>query len=289
MMIIMGVFYVISGIFGVVGAIVDASMSGQTVDPHNLDVIRPYLEHDLSQIVSNVSVAITALTFLLLFCWLNRKNGYRGPIKVQGQKLMDVKIFVIVFVALDFGSVLFYLFTYPGGFPKIDITVSMIVLALYAGINEEISDRAIPAAIMMRNKPTTRRILVTTLFTAFWFGLGHAINLLSGQDLGTTLIQVVFTCGAGLFFAGIYLRTGSIALPIIIHVLHDLLSFIVESLPEVETASLSVNAVFSLCVNIVPFVFGVLMLLPKHYPAIIDTWTRIWPEKNAPITENVNE
>lgn len=280
--IIMLIFNAIGGLAGMLAAIADMSASGHAVEIANLgDALEPYLLKDMEQIVGNATVAIVALLFLLIFYLKNRKNGYRGPFKIHGQNIKDVKIFIAIFLVLDIGSGLLYLFTYPGGFPKITVTLSMIVLALYAGINEEISDRAISAAIMMRNKPTTRRVLATALLTSMLFGAGHALNLLAGQDLGSTIIQIIFTGGAGLFFAGIYLRTGSITLTIVIHILHDLMGFIIESLPEVESTSLTINDVLSLSVNVAPVIFGILMLLPKYYPEIVNTWKYIWSEKES--------
>ena len=87
----------------------------------------------------------------------------------------------------------------------------------------------------------------------------------------------------GCFF---YLRTGSIALTILIRAPHDFLVFVNTSVPEAETSFFLAN-LLSIIVNVLPFVFGILMLRSRHHAAIIDTWTRIWPEKNAPVqTQN---
>lgn len=44
---------------------------------------------------------------------------------------------------------------------------------------------------------------------------------------------------------------------------------------------LTVNDMLSLLVNVLPFVFGVLMLLPKRYPEIVETWKYVWDEKES--------
>lgn len=77
-----------------------------------------------------------------------------------------------------------------------------------------------------------------------------------------------------------YLRTGSITLTIVIHALHDFLVFVNTSIPEAESTFFLAD-LLPIIVNVLPFVFGILMLRSRHHAAIIDTWTRIWPEKNA--------
>lgn len=290
MALVMAISFIIGGIaqFGV--AFVDvrsAAQAGEIANPGDirgtLQVVKEFLDNDLERAVYQGTVALTALLCLLIFTWKNKKNGYLGPFKIRGEKLKDVTIYIAIFVILDIVATLVELFTYPGGFPKISITYGMVVMALYAGFNEEISDRAIPAAIMMRNKPGKGRILVTVLLTSLLFGAGHIINLLSGRELLMTIIQIVSATGAGLFFVAIYLRTGSIAISIIIHAFHDFTIFMTSSLPEVGSP-LMINTVFSLLTNVLPFVFGILMLLPMFYPGIISTWKRIWSEN-----ENVIE
>lgn len=244
-----------------------------------LTIFKTYLDKDLEQIVLYGAVALAALLCLPIFCWLNKKNGYLGLFRIQGKKLNDVKIFIAIFVVLDVATTLIYLFMQPNGFPQMPISFSMIVLALYAGINEEIIDRAIPAALMMRNKPTKRRLLATVLLTSVLFGFGHILNALTGQNLVTSILQMIFATGAGLFYASIYLRTGSIIITIVIHALHDFLVFMVSSLPDGGVSFIATD-VLALLVNVAPFVFGVLMLLPKYHDDIIDTWKHIWPEKN---------
>lgn len=253
---------------------------------NTLELVKTFQDVESVQTVFNAAVAVCALLCLVVFCLLNRKNGYRGPFKIRGEKLKDVNIFIAVFIVLDIVSALLHLFTQPGGFPKIPVSLGMIVMALYAGINEEAVDRAIPAAMMMRNKPTSRRIVATVVLTSVLFGVSHIVNLLAGRGLVETIVQIVFAAGAGLFFIGIYLRTGSITLTIVIHALHDFLVFVNTSIPEAESTFFLAD-LLPIIVNVLPFVFGILMLRSRHHAAIIDTWTRIWPEKNAPAqTEN---
>lgn len=88
----------------------------------------------------------------------------------------------------------------------------------------------------------------------------------------------------GLFFAAIYIRTGSIVPSIVLHALQDLLSFVVN--PILEEATL--GPVFQTIIflgKIVPIILAIVMLLPKYHKSIIDTWTHIWSDKNTSAVE----
>ena len=210
----------------------------------------------------------------------------------EGTGLKDVWISIAVFSAAVIAILAYILFTLPGGFPQIPApSFSMIVLALYAGVNEEIINRAIPGAVMMRNKPTSRRITMMTVITSVIFGLVHLGNLAGGADVLYTILQTLNAIGIGLFFAGIYLRTGSILIPMVVHFLDDFIIFITQTMTTVANPNPTspLDWVISACVMLLPFVFGVLLLRKKHHQAIINTWERIWTEQNAPAANIANE
>ena len=184
---------------------------------------------------------------------------------------------IAIHVLIDAATMVLTVLTTPDGFSKIPVpTLSALITAVYAGINEEVTDRAIPLAVMMRNKPTSRRIRLSALVSTLVFSLLHAVNILQGQSVPDTIAQIIFAAGMGLFFAVVYLRTGSILLTIVIHTLHDYGAYFVLSFDATEASP--IVTLLSLAAQYLPFVLGILMLRRKHHPAIIDTWSRIWPE-----------
>lgn len=76
-----------------------------------------------------------------------------------------------------------------------------------------------------------RAIAQTNTRRAFWFaalsfGIGHAVNIAYGAPAGETLIQILFACCFGIC-SGAILYTGKSLLPcILLHILHNSLSFI---------------------------------------------------------------
>ena len=235
--------------------------------------------------IANTCVMIAALISIPVYWFFNRKNGYHAPIKIHGTNLKSVWCCIGIFALVSFAGTMFGLTTLEGGFPQIPVpTLATILLATYAGVNEEIIDRCIPMSIMMRNKPNSRRIWLAVILTSLVFSVTHIINLFSGQDLTDTVVQIVFALGMGLFFAAIYIRTGSIVPSIVLHALQDLLSFVVNPILEEATLSPVFQTIIFLG-KIVPIILAIVMLLPKYHKSIIDTWTRIWSEKNTSVVE----
>lgn len=70
------------------------------------------------------------------------------------------------------------------------------------------------------------------------FGVAHLVNLLSGADLGATLVQVGYATALGFAFAAVALRTGVLWPLIIIHALMDVAGFLTVD----ETASTGTSA-----------------------------------------------
>ena len=233
-----------------------------------------------------IGAIVASLLCVPVFKKLNKKSGYCGPYKIMGKDLKDVWLCIAIFAVVYVGLNIVSLLTVPGGFPKIPApTFATVLMALYAGVSEEVMARCFPVALMMRNKPDSRRIWATALITASIFGVLHMQNLFVGQDLLYTSVQTLNAFGLGLFFAAIYLRTGSIGITIVYHALYDLVVFIVQS---VVTGSWDMNplewAMF-LLMTLLPLVFAFLMLRKKHHQAILDTWARTWPKDEELIAQ----
>ncbi|WEO77448.1 type II CAAX endopeptidase family protein [Cryobacterium sp. SO2] len=82
--------------------------------------------------------------------------------------------------------------------------------------------------------PTGTRTAV--LVSTGAFALAHAVNLLGGQDLPSTLAQIGFAAAFGLFAACAFLRTGSLWPVLAFHALFDLaqLSSVHQTPPAVD-------------------------------------------------------
>lgn len=97
-------------------------------------------------------------------------------------------------------------------------------MSLSAGVVEEIICRGIPVGNGMRNIKNKTQMIRLVAVTSLVFGVMHLINLLDGAPLDGTISQIIHAAGYGFFDAALYLRTGSVVPPMIVHAVHDFLS-----------------------------------------------------------------
>ncbi len=120
------------------------------------------------------------------------------------------------------------------------------VIPLFIGIREGLSSTAIiiylffTAAVGFTEELYFRGIIWTALqekslkfavlMSSFLFSVGHFLNLLAGASMKNTILQVIFAFLFALVAVGISYATGSIAIPILWHTIHNFVSLItVES------------------------------------------------------------
>ncbi|MCM1578834.1 MAG: CPBP family intramembrane metalloprotease, partial [Ruminococcus sp.] len=102
------------------------------------------------------------------------------------------------------------------GMGQVLAVVSMILVGY---IEEMIFRGFLFGAILKRNKPS-----VTIIISAATFGVGHIVNLLTGQATLDTVVQIVFALAMGMLFTVTYYKSGSLVMCIIVHSLTDVFS-----------------------------------------------------------------
>jgi len=94
--------------------------------------------------------------------------------------------------------------------------VSLIDTAIIPAIAEEIMDKGLIFSILKKNFSTITSVIITSIL----FSAGH-------RDLIRFIPLFLFSC----YFFWVYLRTGSIILPIMLHFVNNLFSFVLISEP----------------------------------------------------------
>lgn len=157
-----------------------------------------------------------------------------------------------------------------------------LILGLAPGMSEEVIFRILPLSIAMRSEDKAHMATRAAAFTAILFGVFHCINLVSGADLITTLMQVLYAAAVGLLFAAIYLRTGNIWAMIVLHSLTDFNAFLDASLQQTGGVLTQGSSTFE---YLIEFSFAVVFLInavcifrPNKREEIPAVWQRIWRE-----------
>jgi membrane protease YdiL (CAAX protease family) len=168
------------------------------------------------------------------------------------RRAKNPKILLIFFPCLiPFAVVLVGMFT--GGIKIISIstTISIGIFVLLVGFVEEVAFRG-----LMLNALKPRGKWIAVLTTAGLFGLVHALNLLNGASLSSTIIQIFYASVFGFGFAAMALRGKRLWPLIIAHALTDFFG----DMPKAGTSSAG---------EIIPVLFIIEFILLVGYGAYL--------------------
>jgi len=110
-----------------------------------------------------------------------------------------------------------------GGFPARPASevIWFIAFALLIGVVEELVYRGWFLSLLL---PRGRAVAV--LVSSLLFAVSHAVNALAGQDVATSIRQVIFAFLFGIVAALLYLLLGTLWVAIGFHALNDLIQFL---------------------------------------------------------------
>ncbi|MBR1829761.1 MAG: CPBP family intramembrane metalloprotease, partial [Atopobiaceae bacterium] len=163
---------------------------------------------------------------------------------------------------------------------KVNFAPLCLLLGMAPGVSEEIVFRGIPCSNWMRVAKDEGAVMKCALFTALVFGLVHGLNALSGAPIFATIFQVTYAFAIGLFFAAVFLRTGSMWPTMIAHTLIDFAAFLFMDIDAggIITEELKINLDFYITVGLAVFVllWGLFLLRRSKREQILQLWDRKW-------------
>lgn len=234
------------------------------------------LIHGAGEIMTVVAALICLLVHNLWF----RKDGYKGTFLRSGLKHKESWLFVLFALLID--VIITAINAVHAGIMPVMPTVTVLLLALRAGVSEEAIYRGASTALMMKNNPSYKRMWVAVIVTSFIFGFIHMAN--AGSEnvvLVAAFIQSVNALCFGLLFAAIYLRSGNILLSMALHMLHDVISMMDPSQATglYTTSSFSAkDFVIQGGIAALYVVAAIIMLRKSKWEEIKSTWANIWAE-----------
>lgn len=163
-------------------------------------------------------------------------------------------------------------------------TALSVAMALSAGFGEEVMFRGLSIPIGMRYFKGKNKILTVALFTSVVFGLSHLGNARGGNAIG--IVQGIVTIGTGLFYAAVFLRTGSIMVTIIMHALYDWMYFITNpALQNGDMAAMGVTTavIISCVIDLSMGVVGFWLIRPAVREKIEAVWQKKWLDYALPV------
>ena len=153
--------------------------------------------------------SVVLIVFAISIGWLQELFA-RQPIR--GRWWMWIAVGAVLlfnvlrFASLDYGSA------------SLHLVVAWLITGLFVGFAEETLTRGFVVNLMRK---AGHPEIAVALVSATTFALLHSVNLLSGQDLVTTAMQVVYTFAFGLCMYLTLRVTGHLIWPILLHASTD--------------------------------------------------------------------
>lgn len=148
-----------------------------------------------------------AAAFLLTFIRKNALSERYGLVKWRGRAvdyLCFIPMLVITTTNLWGGVGMTY-----RGMEQVWAVLSMLLV----GIVEEIIFRGFLFRALLKRNSASAAIIISSLS----FGMGHLINLLTGQGGIDSLIQVILACSWGYLFSAVFYVSGSLWICMLAH------------------------------------------------------------------------
>ena len=216
--------------------------------------------------ISEIVILIFALIMLLLGKRLSILKPC-GKSIIYGIK-RGMPIFVVSLISL-FSSLTGIL----GENLNIPNLISLIILAITIGMAEEFFFRGfIQGEIVDAYGKSRKQVIISVVVSGVIFGLVHLTNALSGQDIITTLMQVLQASSLGILLGSIYFITKNIWSVVFLHAFYDFAIMLSEvnsykdciNSTDISTVMLIFTLVVSLIYVVIYLVGAYLNLQKRH-------------------------
>lgn len=228
----------------------------------------------LSDVVSNLASSVLAVLFLIAYTkWFAPE--FKGVFKTSA--LATGVIFVwLPFLFKLAGSYFLNVVDYGFYFKP---TMLALAMAIAAGFFEETIFRGVTVPIGMRYIRSEKRVSIIVLFTALVFGLLHVGNVINGANVTMGIIQGIATIFAGLLFVAVFLRTGNILIPIIMHGVYDYICFVTDASLDngiMTGEAVTIGLILAVLVDVIAGIWGLYLIRPAKKAEIFAIWNDKW-------------
>ena len=185
--------------------------------------------------------------------------GLKPDRKIVRNILLGISCSIIYFISTFifgnlFGNYIFDLDVVFGHPSDTNFGWLLFVLMLIPGIWEEVSFRGVIFTMNLKKYSRTTVLIVVSIL----FGLFHFFNLLAGNDLVLTGVQVIYAAMLGFLFGYLFIKTKSLIPSIILHYLINSLGQLFTYVTFDTIADLVLFAIIG--VGLIPSVLGVLLV-----------------------------
>lgn len=214
---------------------------------------------------------IGILIIVLVRLWF--RPNYKGAMKLHASAGEVVRLlipFFVYFVVSLVLSIIFHEFGFAPSFTK-------LCMGLSAGFGEEAMFRAATIPIGLGFIKSEKKVGITLGITSLIFGLMHLANIQGGGALSVIALQAFATIFMGIYLAMLFICTGSILVPIIVHAFWDFYCFTTDITLDngiLVQQNITLSLALAVVVNVALGIAGIVILYKNR-----DKIKQIWDEK----------
>jgi len=179
------------------------------------------LDYNFSVIIQSICFMISIIIGMIIIKIFHWKFSKIGICKIEKNTLKNVLYFLPLIIASSI--TLFLGFNDENNLLRI---ILLIIFTFIVGVNEELYFRGIILSLFKIDK--IRAIIISSLL----FGIVHSANAFVHTNYLYVVLQVIYSFIIGIVFAETVTLTGSIIPAILIHTLHNFITFITENSVE---------------------------------------------------------
>ena len=157
---------------------------------------------------------------------------------------------------------------------------AMTSLAFIAGIGEELCFRGLFLGTLMRQwKDDHKKMIIAVLLSSALFGAIHLTNISAGAGVFVSVMQAISSGFLGVAFAAVYIRSGNLIVPIVFHVLTDIMAFGTNTAVNesgVVTGTYQLGDAIDDVMCLILMIIGLWMLRSGVFEEIREVWNRKW-------------
>ncbi len=212
-----------------------------------------------------VFIALVRLWFL---------PDYKGAARLNASFAEVTRILIPFFLYVVVSAVLSIIFGEFGFAP----TLTKLCMGISAGFSEEAMFRAATIPIGLGFIKSEKRVGITIGVSSIIFGALHFANIKGGGQPSVISLQAFATVFMGIYLAMLFIRSGSILLPIVVHGFWDYFCFTTDTSLEdgiVVQQQINLSLVLQVVINVALGIAGI-VLLYKSRDRIKQMWNGKW-------------
>ncbi|SFC49040.1 CPBP family intramembrane glutamic endopeptidase [Butyrivibrio sp. YAB3001] len=200
--------------------------------------------------------------------------AYKGAIKLHASAGELIRLLIPFFVYVLVSLVMSIIFKEFGFAPSL----TKLCMGLAAGFGEEAMFRSATIPIGLGYIKSEKKVAITLGISCVVFGLLHLANIGAGGAPAVIALQAFATMFMGLYFAMLFICSGSILIPIIVHSFWDFYCFTTDITLQdgiMMQESITLSLLLAVLVN-VAIGISAIVILYKNYDKIMKIWNEKW-------------